>query len=118
MNCWKVTAKKLGMQFAARVQCADKAAAYLVSQYGKPILHHSEEAARLAGLDHLIEVLNGDPRYEWLGGTRSEAVALEERVFGEVTSRRGKKTTVTRSRRRKQERLRKAAIKAAEVMGV
>lgn len=116
MNQWAISTKQFGTMFAAKVRRIDRAEPYFLSARGKPELYHSAELAELAGHRHVLELLNSEPRFEWLGGPVSAAVALEESVFGEVTSRKGKKTTVTRRRQRQAAKQRAVAIKAAEAL--
>lgn len=115
MNVWKITTQKIGTCFAAVVRRVDRSEPYLLKTRGKPELFPTEDKAKLAGHEHLVELWNTEPRFEMKQGPVPGAIALEEQTFGVVTSRKGKKATVKRRDRRRIAK--QKAIAQAELAG-
>lgn len=101
MNEWNCKIKKWGMQHLAVISRVDRAEPYALSHNGEPIQFHTAEQAELAGLRHILHLLQTEIRFAPPPQRVPEAVALQEATFGAVVSRKGKSTQVKRKKRRK-----------------
>jgi hypothetical protein len=104
VNKWDVKAKPKGMRFMAVIYRVDRAKPYALGPEDEPQLFHCALDAELAGLRHILFLLQTEERFSPPPPKAPEVVALEEATFGRVTSRKGKSSVVHRRKRRAKNR--------------